>query len=51
MYEPVACSLAGRYDNPNPTQFLVPIVCLKIPALYASVSLWSGSVNKYLIFY
>jgi hypothetical protein len=28
------CSLAGRYDNPIPTQFLVPIDCLKIPALF-----------------
>ncbi len=27
------CSLAGRYDNPIPTQFLSPIDCLKIPAL------------------
>ncbi len=27
------CSLAGRYDNPIPTQFLAPIDCLKIPAL------------------
>jgi hypothetical protein len=27
------CSLAGRYDNPMPTQFLVPIDCLKIPSL------------------
>ncbi len=26
------CSLAGRYDNPVPTQFLAPIDCLKIPA-------------------
>ena len=23
------CSLAGRYDNPIPTQFLAPIDCLK----------------------
>jgi hypothetical protein len=27
------CSLEGRYDNPIPTRFLVPIDCLKIPAL------------------
>ncbi len=27
------CSLAGRYDNPIPTQFLAPIDCSKIPAL------------------
>jgi hypothetical protein len=25
-------SLAGRYDNPVPTRFLVPIDCYKIPA-------------------
>jgi hypothetical protein len=25
------CSLAGRYDNPIPTRFLVPIDCSKIP--------------------
>jgi hypothetical protein len=29
------CSLAGRYNNPVPTWFLVPIDCLKIPALTA----------------
>jgi hypothetical protein len=28
------CSLAGRYYNPIPTRFLVPIDCLKIPAQY-----------------
>ena len=27
------CSLAGRYENPIPTWFLVPIDFLKIPAL------------------
>jgi hypothetical protein len=27
------CSLAGRYDNPIPPWFLVPIDSLKIPAL------------------
>jgi hypothetical protein len=27
------CSLAGRYDNPIPPRFLVPIDFLKIPAL------------------
>ncbi len=26
------CSLAGRYDNPIPTQFLAPMDSLKIPA-------------------
>jgi hypothetical protein len=25
-------ALAGRYDNPIPTQFLAPVECLKIPA-------------------
>jgi hypothetical protein len=30
------CSLAGRYDNPIPPQFLSPIDCLKIPALTTS---------------
>jgi hypothetical protein len=25
--------LAGRYDNPIPTQFLAPIDCSKVPAL------------------
>ncbi len=29
----VLYSLAGRYDNPIPTQFLAPVDCLKIPAL------------------
>jgi len=28
---PPVCSLADRYDNPIPTQFLSPIDCLKIP--------------------
>ena len=27
------CSLAGRYDNPLPPQFLAPVDSLKIPAL------------------
>jgi hypothetical protein len=31
------CSLAGRYDNPIPTRFLVPIDCLKIRAQCLSV--------------
>jgi hypothetical protein len=26
------CSLGGRYDNPLPSRFLVPVDCLKIPA-------------------
>jgi hypothetical protein len=29
------CSLAGRYDNPILTRFLIPIDCFKIPALYS----------------
>jgi hypothetical protein len=29
------CSLAGRYDDPIPTRFLVPIDFSKIPALAA----------------
>ncbi len=33
------CSMAGRYTNPNPTRFLAPIDCLKIPALYCTLSL------------
>jgi hypothetical protein len=32
------CSLAGRYDNPIPSRFLVPIDCLKIPALNVQAS-------------
>jgi hypothetical protein len=32
MNSAILCSLAGRYDNPIPTRFLVPIDCLKIPA-------------------
>ncbi len=28
------CSLAGRYDNPIPTRFLVPIDCLKFQLRY-----------------
>ncbi len=31
----VLCSLAGRNDNYNPTQFLAPMDCLKIPAQIA----------------
>ncbi len=29
----IAISLAGRYDDPIPTQFLAPIDCLKVPTL------------------
>jgi hypothetical protein len=32
------CSLAGRYDNPIPARFLVPIDCLKIPALRINIT-------------
>jgi hypothetical protein len=30
------CSLAGRYDNPIPTQFLASIDCSKIPAQHTA---------------
>ncbi len=33
MNSAILCSLAGRYDNPIPPQFLAPIDSLKIPAL------------------
>jgi hypothetical protein len=39
------CSLAGRYDNPLPTQFLAPTDCLKIPAQYSS-GLFSSKTDK-----
>jgi hypothetical protein len=29
------CSPAGRYGNPFPTWFLIPIECLKIPAQFS----------------
>ncbi len=29
----ILCSMAGRYDNPNPIRFLAPIDCYKILAL------------------
>jgi hypothetical protein len=32
------CSLAGRYDNPIPIRFLVPLDCLKIPTQFLSSS-------------
>jgi hypothetical protein len=31
--------LSGRYDNPVPTRFFVPIDCSKFPALYSSTTL------------
>jgi hypothetical protein len=31
------CNLAGRYDNPIPTWFPVPIDCLNIPAQHRTV--------------
>ncbi len=43
------CSLAGRYDNPTPTRFLVPTDCLKIPAQVDSctpVSGWEHVLQK-----
>jgi hypothetical protein len=40
-------SLAGRYDNPNPTQFLTPIDCLKNPALDVS-SVYTTEVCVFL---
>jgi hypothetical protein len=44
------CSLAGKYDNPIPTQFLATIDCLKIPAqskllgtsTFHSQGVWDG---------
>ncbi len=52
------CSLAGRYDNPTPTQFLVPIDCSKIfakipsfPLQYRfSILLFLLSNNKLIFF-
>jgi hypothetical protein len=41
------CSLAGRYDNPIPPQFLAPIDCLKIPALNSVFS--SGAKCHYQV--
>jgi hypothetical protein len=40
------CSLAARYDNPIPAQFLAPIDCLKIPALYSGRTKYSAFVSK-----
>jgi hypothetical protein len=40
------CSLAGRYDNPIPTQFLAPIDCLKIPALADQLLLIPATDNN-----
>jgi hypothetical protein len=34
MNSAILCSLAGRYDNPLPPQFLAPIDSLKISALH-----------------
>jgi hypothetical protein len=39
------CSLAGRYDNPIPTQCLAPIDCLKIPAQATQLG-GSGSLES-----
>jgi hypothetical protein len=39
----LACSLAGRYDNPFPTRFLCPIDCSKNPALVFWFYSWSNN--------
>jgi hypothetical protein len=39
------CSLAGRYDNPIPTRFLVPIDCLKFQ-LWSSLCSLAGRVSS-----
>jgi hypothetical protein len=38
--------MAGRYDNPIPTRFLVPMECLKIPALKPLESLCFFFINE-----
>jgi hypothetical protein len=43
------CSLAGHYDSPIPTQFIVPIDCLKIPAQNCRCSL-EKSLKKLMLF-
>ncbi len=40
------CSLAGRYDNPIPSRFLVPIDCLKIPAQGPTSNMAGGYFRK-----
>jgi hypothetical protein len=45
------CSLAGRYDNPIPTQFLAHMDSLKIPAQFgASCLLTCQSPNNLSVF-
>ncbi len=47
------CSLAGRYDNPIPTQILAPVDCLKIPALEFKMdkNVWESpqTIEKYRV--
>ncbi len=44
------CSLACRYDNPIPTQFLVPIDCSKIPKLEVRGDLFLlSSLSPYIV--
>ncbi len=41
------CSLVGRYDNPIPTRFLVPIDFLKIPAQSRKLKSRYGAKNRF----
>jgi hypothetical protein len=45
------CSLAGRYDNSIPTQFVAPIDLLKIPALHNEVELLKLKTMRHLVFF
>ncbi len=38
------CCLAGRYDNPIPTQFLAHMDSLKIPAQFGASCLWHANL-------
>ncbi len=40
------CSLAGRYDNPIPIQFLARIDCSKIPALVIQADMYKRYVCR-----
>jgi hypothetical protein len=40
------CSLAGRYDNPIPSQFLAPIEYLKIPLQVKSLYLSNNYLER-----
>ncbi len=44
----ILCSLAGRYDNPLPPQFLAPIGSLKIPAQVSNLDLQHWLFPSYL---